>query len=170
MATEQILSESLSSDAKPASDYVITRYRDRTSNLRTQLTRIIERAGLTAWPKLWHNLRATRETELAEKFPMHVVCEWIGHSQAVAAKHYLQTTNEHFELAATPPTGALQKALHTAADTERIEAQQESTDDDNSPDCASLRQCTSVPMSPAGLEPTTYGLKGAAGETPKLLA
>ena len=29
---------------------------------------------------------------------------------------------------------------------------------------------TSNKMSPAGLEPTTYGLKGAADETPKLLA
>ena len=27
---------------------------------------------------------------------MHVVCEWIGNSQAVAAKHYLQVTDEHF--------------------------------------------------------------------------
>jgi hypothetical protein len=30
---------------------------------------------------------------------MHVVCAWIGNSQAVAAKHYLQTTDEHFEKA-----------------------------------------------------------------------
>ena len=27
---------------------------------------------------------------------MHVVCQWIGNSQAVAAKHYLQVTDEHF--------------------------------------------------------------------------
>jgi hypothetical protein len=34
-----------------------------------------------------------RETELAESFPMHVVCEWIGNSAAIAAKHYLQVTD-----------------------------------------------------------------------------
>ena len=66
-----------------------------TTNLRTQLHRIIRRAGLTPWPKLFQNLRSTRETELAERFPMHVVCEWIGNSQPVAAKHYLQVTEAH---------------------------------------------------------------------------
>jgi hypothetical protein len=52
--------------------------------------KIIRRAGLKAWPRLWHNLRATRETELADTFPVHVVCEWIGNSQRIAAKHYLK--------------------------------------------------------------------------------
>ncbi|MGD9724021.1 MAG: hypothetical protein AB7O59_21705 [Pirellulales bacterium] len=75
-------------------------YRDAGQNLRTQLERIIRRAGLEPWPKLFQNLRSTRETELAESFPMHVVCEWIGNSAAVAAKHYLQVTDEHFEQAA----------------------------------------------------------------------
>jgi hypothetical protein len=44
-------------------------------------------------------MRSTRETELAEQFPIHVVCKWIGNSQPVAAKHYLQLTDEHFERA-----------------------------------------------------------------------
>ena len=52
-----------------------------------QFERIILKAKLKPWPKLFQNLRATRETELAERYPSHVVCEWIGHSQAVAAKH-----------------------------------------------------------------------------------
>lgn len=80
--------------------YVITRYRDASSNLRTQLTRIIRRAGLEPWPKLWQNLRATRETELAEVYPVHVVCAWIGNTERIAAKHYLQVTEDHFALAA----------------------------------------------------------------------
>ena len=45
-------------------------------------------------------LRSTRETELAEQFPIHVVCAWLGNSQAVAKKHYLQVTDEHFKQAA----------------------------------------------------------------------
>ena len=36
-------------------------------NLRTTLEKIIERAGLTQWPRLFHNLRASRETELVEQ-------------------------------------------------------------------------------------------------------
>ena len=55
--------------------YVIHHYRDTTMNLRTQFQRIIRRAGLTPWPKLFHNLRSTRQTELAKLFPIHVVCE-----------------------------------------------------------------------------------------------
>ena len=77
---------------------LITRYR-AGANLRTQLERIIGRAGLKPWPKLFQNLRSTRETELADQFPIHVVCQWIGNSQAVAKEHYLQTTEAHFETA-----------------------------------------------------------------------
>ena len=85
--------------APKSSVYLITRYREATVNLRTHLLRIIRRAGLKPWPKLLHNLRATRETELAESFPMHVVCAWIGNSQLVAKEHYLQVTDAHFEAA-----------------------------------------------------------------------
>ncbi|MHC4563838.1 MAG: tyrosine-type recombinase/integrase [Planctomycetota bacterium] len=86
--------------AEPGTEYVITRYRQSNCNLRTQLQRIIGKAGLEACPKLFQNLRSTRETELAERWPEHVVCAWIGNSKAVARKHYLQVTDEHFERAA----------------------------------------------------------------------
>ena len=65
--------------------------------------RIIRRAGLTPWPKLFHNLRASRETELAAQYPIHVVCAWIGNTEMIAAKHYLQVTEAHFEQAAQIP-------------------------------------------------------------------
>ncbi len=42
--------------AAPGTVFVINRYREGTQNLRTQLTRIIRRAGLSPWPRLWHNL------------------------------------------------------------------------------------------------------------------
>jgi integrase len=87
-------------EAEPGTEYVITRYRQPNVNLRTQLQRIIRKAGLKPWPRLFQNLRSTRETELAEKFPLHVVTAWIGNSQLVARKHYLQVTEEHFAKAA----------------------------------------------------------------------
>ena len=59
--------------AEEGTEYVITRYRDKNANLRTQLQRIVHEAKLTPWPRLLHNLRATRQTELAEHFPAHVV-------------------------------------------------------------------------------------------------
>jgi len=86
--------------APEGSLHVITRYRDSRVNLRTELLRIIRRAGLTPWPKLFQNLRSSRETELAKHYPIHVVCSWIGNTATIAAKHYLQVTEADFQQAA----------------------------------------------------------------------
>lgn len=109
--------------AEPGTEYVITRYRQGNCNLRTQLQRIIAKAGLKPWPKLFQNLRSTRETELAERWPEHVVCAWIGNSKAVARKHYLQVTDEHFERAAYIPVGenaAAQNAAESCTDSQPV--------------------------------------------------
>ena len=90
--------------AEDGAVYVIQRYRSKNANLRTQSLRIISKASVASWPRLFHNLRASRETELANEFPIHVVCEWIGNSVDVARKHYLQVTEEHFQKATSNPT------------------------------------------------------------------
>jgi integrase len=100
--------------AEPGTTYVINRNRSFNWNLRTRLYKIIRRAGLQPWPKLFHNLRSTRETELAERYPLHVVCTWIGNSQPIAAKHYLQITDEHFTQAAAPIANAKPNTPNTA--------------------------------------------------------
>lgn len=51
-------------------------------------------------------LRSSRETELADAYPAHVVCSWLGNTPKVAAKHYLQVTSEHFDRAKAPTPGA----------------------------------------------------------------
>ena len=102
-------------EAPPGTEYVITRYRDTNANLRTQLCRIIRKAGLKRWPKLFQNLRSTRETELAERWPLHVVCAWIGNSQPVAARHYLQVTDEHFARATQESAAAVAAPAGEAA-------------------------------------------------------
>lgn len=104
-------------EAEPGTEFIITRYRETTQNLRTQLAKIVSRAGLEPWPKLFHNLRSTRETELAETYPLHVVCAWIGNSQLIAAKHYLQVTDDHFAHAAEAPVQAA--GVSTEAPVER---------------------------------------------------
>ena len=68
----------------------------RSVNLRTTFEKIVKRAGLHPWPKLFQNLRSSRETELMEEFPSHVVVSWIGNTAPVALRHYLQVTDEHF--------------------------------------------------------------------------
>lgn len=92
--------------AAPGQVHVVTRNRGDgrmgnalTTNWSTQLKRIIKRAGVAPWPKLTHNLRASCQTDLANRFPAHVVCGWLGNSEAVAQKHYLQTTEEHYRSA-----------------------------------------------------------------------
>lgn len=77
-------------------EFFINRYRDKNANLRTQFNRILKRAGVTPWPRLFQNLRASRETELANEYPLHVVTAWLGNTPSVASKHYLQITDSHF--------------------------------------------------------------------------
>jgi hypothetical protein len=50
----------------------------------------------------------TRETELTETFPLHVVTAWLGNSQLIAAEHYLQVTDSHFEDATRAPLAVRQ--------------------------------------------------------------
>ena len=77
--------------------------------MRTQFEKIIIRAGLKPWARLFHNLRSSRQTELTDRFPAHVVASWLGNSEAIARKHYLQTTDSHFK--AATDCSALQNAL-----------------------------------------------------------
>ena len=68
-------------------------------NLRTTFEKIVRRAGLTPWPKLFHNLRASCETDLMANHPIHVVTARIGNTPKIALGHYLQTLDADFEKA-----------------------------------------------------------------------
>ena len=97
--------------AEPGSEWVIEKNRPdsvrnkfgnwQAVNLRTRFEKIIKRAGYETWPRLWQNLRSTRETELTQEgHPLHMVTTWLGNSAAVAVKHYLQVTDADFDRAA----------------------------------------------------------------------
>ena len=90
--------------SSPADGFVIARYRDTETNLRTTLGKIIDRAGLTRWPKPFMALRASRRTELERSggFANHVLNDWFGHTGAIAETHYLQTTEDDFSAAVVP--------------------------------------------------------------------
>lgn len=96
-----------------------------TTNWRTQFLRIIRKAGQKSWPRLFHGLRAACETDLANKFPAHVVCEWLGNSMAVAKEHYLQVTEDHYQKATHNPThpGADLTRLDRGSEVEKSEKQ-----------------------------------------------
>jgi integrase len=100
----------------------------RNANLRTTLEKIVRRAGLTPWPRLWHSLRSSCESDLAAAFPLAAVAKWLGNTPAIALQHYVDPTDSLFQQAANwfPPTGggdnatsgdptAAQKAAQKAA-------------------------------------------------------
>ncbi|WP_146402677.1 tyrosine-type recombinase/integrase [Pseudobythopirellula maris] len=86
--------------------------RGRTdASLRKPMFAAIQRAGLQPWPRLWHNLRSSRQTELLGphyRCNMVEVCAWLGNSEAVANRHYVQATADGFsraaQIAALPET------------------------------------------------------------------
>jgi len=106
--------------APDGAEFVIGRYREG-SNLNPELRRIIRRAGVTCWERAWHNLRASRQTELAQDFPIHVVCAWLGNSRMIAQGHYLRVLDADFQRATVKltekatETTSVQKGTHESA-------------------------------------------------------
>ncbi len=87
--------------------WIFPSIRTGKKNLRTWLERAILKAGLQPWPRLWQNFRATRATELADRYPSHVAAAWLGHTERIADGHYRQVTSDHYERAVREATGAL---------------------------------------------------------------
>jgi len=72
----------------------------KNANLRSEMTRLLRRAGVPGWPRLFHSMRASRQTELQREFPLHVVCSWLGNSPRIAQQSYLLVTEDDFAKAA----------------------------------------------------------------------
>jgi hypothetical protein len=77
----------------------------KNANLRSEMTRLLRRAGVSGWPRLFHSVtlqegRASRQTELQHEFPLHVVCSWLGNSPRIAQQSYLLVTEDDFAKAA----------------------------------------------------------------------
>jgi hypothetical protein len=53
------------------------------------------------------NLRSSCRTDLQEHFPDHVINTWLGHSSRIAERHYLQTTDGHWEKATQTTTAPI---------------------------------------------------------------
>lgn len=75
----------------------------KNANLRTQFLKLLAKAGVSPWPRPFHSMRASRQTELQEEFPTHVVCSWIGNSEEIAKESYLLVTEAHYSKAISSP-------------------------------------------------------------------
>lgn len=82
---------------------VVESLRKGCGNLGPQFLQIIQRAGLKPWPKVFRNLRGSRQTELTHEFPLQVVCGWIGNTPEAARRHYLTIADEPFQKAVHNP-------------------------------------------------------------------
>ncbi|QDT75564.1 tyrosine-type recombinase/integrase [Lacipirellula limnantheis] len=117
------------------------------ANLRTTFTKIVRRAGFEPWPRLFHNLRASRETELVENYPIQVVTDWLRNTPTVAMRHSLMTTDEHFESAVRGEPEAAQKAAQPGRVSARRESQPTRPAHENTPEmpgCASRCEITQL--------------------------
>ena len=94
--------------AEDGADFVISYRPPTAAALYSKFAKIRKRAGVEAYPRLFHNLRATRQTELldSKEFTLKNVCDWIGNDEATAMTHYLQTTDEQIRKATQVATGA----------------------------------------------------------------
>lgn len=144
--------------AEVGAEAVVPRLHDPKINLRTQFERIIGKAGVKPWPRLFHNMRASCATDWVERFPAHVVAGWLGHSPMIAAQHYLQTRDAHFDLAA----GVGEAAANPATQARRSDPTASEPEKQNPQNSRELEgigaACDSVEtqaMPPEGLEPST---------------
>ena len=131
-------------EAAEGEEYVVPLAR-QTGNLRTHALRIIEKAGVSVWPRVFQNLRASRANELTKLYPAHFSRIWIGHTEAVARDHYLKVTDEDYDRASGK---AAQNPAHSASVRSHQGPSQETETKEN-PVKASNRK---NPIPPAGFE------------------
>ena len=148
------------------------RYREDDKNLRTEMGRIVDRAGVKRWPRIFQNLRASRETELCREYPLHVVTAWLGNTPKVAEKHYLDVTEEEYRRAASTPTQTVDngdrggaKSGAIGSEVVRKQCCTEWSQKEESPQIAGFRDSSPIGSThlapPAGLEPATRRLTAA---------
>ena len=133
-----------------------------TANLRTPFEKIVRRAGLEPWPRLFNNLRASRETELVEKYPVQAVTSWLGNTPSVALRHYLMTTDEHFAAAVKGETKAAQNTAQHAHVSGGSKSQSDPTAQQKTPvlpgSASGCDDMQTTQMAGTGFEPATSRL------------
>ena len=113
--------------------------------LNRKLNRIVLKAGVSPWPRVFQTLRSSCEKEWAMDFPQYAVSKWIGHSIEVSGKHYANDVpDELFDrIVNTGETEAVQNPVQQPAEPARKLSQTENDeseqDEDNPIDCEALR-------------------------------
>jgi integrase len=66
---------------------------------KNMVSRLVREACCEAGvsPFVLRDLRRTRDTLWHKKYPSHICCAWLGHSESVARQHYLGVPSEYYE-------------------------------------------------------------------------
>ena len=124
-------------------------------NLRTAFEQTVLRKGLEPWPRLFRAMRVSCESDLAREYPITAVCKWIGNTVAIAARHYVQVTDDDFRRA----FGAVQQAAQSPAQqtpgTGRKGVSEDSHPPRSSKEDQGVPTHTSVQAEGTGIEPAT---------------
>jgi integrase len=146
--------------AEPGTERVLSEFKPGY-NPHTRMVRLIRRAGLEPWPRVFHNLRGSRQSELVSAFPIATACQWLGNSRLVAAGHYLTVTDADFQRAVGGGAESGAQAAQITAQHPTAPGRTDSGSDANRPrkqgECDPMRegaaQLTSSELGPGGLEP-----------------
>lgn len=84
-------------EKNPTAEMVFPGMKSSAVPLRVRILKTMNSIGISRWPKLFVNLRSSCETDLADKFPIQVVTDWIGHTPSIAQAHYLQILDSHWQ-------------------------------------------------------------------------
>ena len=168
------LLEAVYEQAEPGgSPFVITRRRGmfdklqdgRNTNLGTLFKKYILRAGEETWPKPFHAMRASFETDLLNDGTVkpHTIARWLGHSIQIALKHYARIKDEDYEAVIgdtscceTKPNPSKSIAQNRAQYTpERAcrNLQQQSQVPTKTAPCELTQEAANGKMTPTGFEP-----------------
>lgn len=85
------------------------------TNLGVLGAKIVARAAVEPWPKVFQNLRASFATDVARNHPSHIAGAWCGHTAKVAQAHYLMVGDDDFERALAMAEDASKEAAHVYA-------------------------------------------------------
>lgn len=76
----------------------------KNANLRTQFLKQLKAADVAPWKRLFHSMRASRQTELELEFGLPAACAWLGNTESVAKESYLMVFESEWQRATTRKT------------------------------------------------------------------
>jgi len=117
-------------DDADGKDDRVFRKRNASSNLRTRFEKIQIRAGIEPIDKFFTNCRASRSSEVEETYGSIKESLWIGHSEAVARRHYRRIPDDDYKAAlledfeSKPPMQKIGQITGAPPCAESVEAQE----------------------------------------------